>query len=127
MTILLRRTLFLALLAMAFAQPALAQQHWLVGTWSGAMTNLPTTNRFGADRIMEVKSVSADGTKAQASWTGGAGTQQVSLTISGNEVTFSTPTSAGANYKLTHSGNTLSGIWTSASGSANGGISLKKQ
>ncbi|MGE0151846.1 MAG: hypothetical protein AB7R90_04460 [Reyranellaceae bacterium] len=122
----LRKAFVVLLLAAASACPAAAQEHWLIGKWTGAMTNLPTTNRFGSERTLEVKSVSPDG-KAQASWTGGAGTQQVAVTVSGNEITFATPTSAGASYRMAHSGGTLSGTWSAAGGSASGGINLKKQ
>lgn len=123
----IRITLFALLLSLGFVGSATAQQHWLIGTWKGALGNLPTTNRFGSDRTMEVKSVSPDGSKAQASWTGATGTQSISITISGNDISFSTPGSAGANYKMTHSAGSLNGSWAAAGGSGGGTVNLKKQ
>ena len=123
----LRFTLFALLLSLGFVGSAAAQQHWLVGTWKGALGNLPTTNRFGPDRTMVVKSVSPDGGKAQATWTGATGTQSISITISGNEISFSTPGSAGANYKMTHNAGSLNGSWSAAGGSGGGTVNLKKQ
>lgn len=123
----IRITLFALLLSLGFVSSAAAQQHWLVGTWKGALGNLPTTNRFGPDRTMEVKSVSPDGGKAQATWTGATGTQSISITISGNDISFSTPGSSGATYKMTHNAGSLNGSWSGASGSANGSVNLKKQ
>ena len=122
------RYVALILVVMAGASGStMAQQHWLIGTWKGALNNLPTTNRFGADRTMEVKSVSADGGKAQAAWTGGTGTLQISISISGNDITFTTPGSAGATYKMTHNAGTLSGSWSPSGGSGGGAVNLKKQ
>lgn len=123
----LRSLALILILALGAAAPAAAQQHWLVGTWKGALGNLPTTNRFGPDRTMEVKSVSPDGGKAQASWIGATGAQPISITISGNDVSFTTAGSAGATYKMTHSGGSLSGSWSASGGSANGSVNLKKQ
>lgn len=123
----IRITLFALLLSLGFVGSAAAQQHWLVGTWKGALGNLPTTNRFGPDRTMEVKSVSPDGGKAQATWTGATGTQSISITISGNEISFSTPGSAGANYKMTHNAGSLNGSWAAGGGSGGGTVNLKKQ
>jgi len=124
----LRITLFALLLSLGFVGSAAAQQHWLVGTWKGALGNLTSTNRFGPDRTMEVKSVSPDGGKAQATWTGATGTLSISITISGNEISFTTPGSVGANYKMTHNAGALSGSWSPTGGSSGGGtVNLKKQ
>jgi len=123
----IRAIALLLLVAITAVAPASAQQHWLVGKWTGALTNLPSTNRFGAERTMEVKSVSPDG-KAQASWVSGGGTLQITLTVSGNDVTFTTPGTAGAYYKMTHNAGALSGTWTPTGGAAGGGtVNLKKQ
>ena len=110
------------------AAPAAAQQHWLVGKWTGALTNLPSTNRFGSERTMDVRSVSPDGTKAQAVWVTGGGTLQIALNISGNEVSFTTPGTGGAHYKMTHNAGALSGTWQPAGGAGGGGtVNFKKQ
>jgi hypothetical protein len=123
----LRTIALLLMVTIAAVAPASAQQHWLVGKWTGALTNLPSTNRFGSERTMEVKSVSPDG-KAQASWISGGGTLQITLTVLGNEVSFATPGTAGASYKLTHNAGTLSGAWTPSGGASSGGtVNLKKQ
>lgn len=124
----IRTILFALIMSLGVAGSAAAQKHWLAGKWTGAMTNLPSTNRFGSERTMDVKSVSPDGTKAQAVWITGGGTLQIALTISGSEVTFSTPGSSGAHYKLTHTAGTLSGAWGPAGGGGGGGtLNLKKQ
>lgn len=124
---LLRKIVLIVLVSTAFSSLASAQEHWLVGTWKGALTNLPSTNRFGADRTLEIKSVSPDG-KAQGSWVGGAGTVRVALVVSGNEVTFTTPGSSGASYKLVHNAGTMNGSWTPTGGASSGGsVTLKKQ
>lgn len=115
-------------IGLATMHAASAQQHWLIGSWSGTLTNLPTTNRFGADRTLEVKSVSADGTKGQGSWISGAGTYQISLDISGDDVAFTTPGTGGANYKLKHAAGTLTGEWAPVGGGRRGGnVTLKKK
>ncbi len=126
MTALRFLTLFLVL-ALGVSGSATAQQHWLVGTWKGALGNLPSTNRFGPDRTMQVKSVSPDGGKAQATWTGATGSQSISITISGNDISFTTSGSSGATYKMTHNGGSLSGSWTATGGSGGGTVNLKKQ
>jgi hypothetical protein len=122
------RAIAIALVFLAGTLPAAAQQHWLVGKWTGALTNLPSTNRFGSERTMDVKSVSPDGTKAQAVWVTGGGTVQVTLNVSGNEVSFTTPGTGGAHYKMTHNAGALSGSWTPAGGGGGGGtVNFKKQ
>jgi hypothetical protein len=125
----IRTLAFLLIVGLAASSPAGAQQpHWLLGKWTGTLTNLPATNRFGSERTMDVKSVSSDGTKAQASWGTGAGTSQINLAISGNEVTFTTPGSGGASYKLTHNAGALVGSWSPVGGASSGGsVNLKKQ
>ena len=119
-------TLILAL-AIGGAFPALAQQHWAVGQWQGKLGNLSSTNRFGPERTLDIKSVAADG-KAQATWTAATGTQPVTVSISGDEMTFSTAGTSGSTYKLTHKAGSLDGSWT-PNGGANGGgsINLKKK
>jgi hypothetical protein len=117
----------LLLVAIAAAAPASAQQHWLVGTWKGALGNLASTNRFGPDRTMEVKSVSPDGGKAQGTWIAATGSQPISITVSGNDITFSTAGTSGASYKMTHNASTLNGSWAPASGGAGGTVNMKKQ
>jgi hypothetical protein len=116
-----------ALLVFASALPSHSQQkHWLIGSWKGALGGLSSSNKYGSDRILTVKSVTPDGTAAGV-WEGQAGKVAVKLTVSGENVTFSTPGSQGATYQLTHKGNTLEGSWQ-GSGSAKGGsISLTKQ
>jgi len=115
-----------ALLLFALAAPSYAQQHWLVGSWKGALGGLTTTNKYGSDRTLTVNSVSADGT-AVGVWEGQAAKQAVKLTVSGEDVTFSTPGSQGATYHLTHKGNALDGNWQGASSGKGGPISLTKQ
>lgn len=123
----IRITLITLLLSLGLVGSAAAQQHWLVGTWKGALGNLPSTNRFGPDRTMEVKSVSPDGGKAQATWIAATGPQPISITISGNEISFTTAGSSGASYKMTHNTGSLSGSWTATGGSGSGTVNLKKQ
>jgi hypothetical protein len=123
-----RITLVAILMALGTALPAASQQHWLLGTWTGALTNLPGTNRFGADRTLEVKSVTPDGGTAQAVWTSGAGAVPIVVTIAGNELSFTTPGTNGSSYKLTHKGNSLDGSWTPNGGTKSGGsVSMKKK
>jgi len=119
-------TLILAL-AIGGALPALAQQHWAVGQWQGTLGNLPSTNRYGPERTLDIKSVSADG-KGQATWTSAIGTQAVTVSISGDEMTFSTTGTSGASYKLTHKAGALDGSWTPNGGGRGGGnVNLKKK
>jgi hypothetical protein len=126
-TSVIRAIALLLIVAIAAAAPASAQQHWLVGKWTGSLTNLPSTNRFGSERTLDVKSVAPDG-KAQAAWISGGGTLQITLTVSGNEVSFSTPGTAGAHYKMVHNAGTLSGTWAPAGGGSGGGtVNFKKQ
>jgi hypothetical protein len=115
------------MVAVAAAAPASAQQHWLVGTWKGALGNLSSTNRFGPDRTLEVKSVSPEGGKAQGTWIAATGAQPVTITISGNDISFSTAGSSGSSYKMTHNASSLSGSWSAASGGAGGTVNMKKQ
>lgn len=116
------------LVALAANAPAGAQQpHWLVGTWKGALGNLPSTNRFGPDRTLEVKTVAPNGSTAQGRWIAQTGTQTVAITISGNEISFATAGSSGATYKMTHNAGTLTGSWAAVGGGGGGTITLKKQ
>jgi hypothetical protein len=115
------------LLAFGTALPAASQQHWAVGQWEGNLGNLPSTNRFGSERTLVVKSVTADG-KGQATWTGATGSQPVTVSISGDNMTFSTPGTSGASYKLTHKSGTLNGNWEPSGGAkAGGSVTLKKK
>lgn len=116
-----------ALLAFAVAAPSQGQQkHWLVGTWKGALGGLSTTNQYGADRILTVNSVAADGT-ASGVWEGSSTKQGVKLTVAGDNVTFTTPGAQGATYKMTHKGNALEGSWQGSGSGRSGPITLSKQ
>lgn len=118
----------LLLLAIGAANPASAQQHWLTGNWAGTLSNLPMNNRAGPERTLEVKSVSADGTSAQGRWVNAAGSSNIAIAISGNDISFTTPGSSGANYKLKHNAGVLNGEWAPAGGGGRGGsVTLKKQ
>jgi hypothetical protein len=122
------RAIALLLLVAFAAAPASAQQHWLQGKWSGTLTNQPMNSRTGPERTLDVKSVSADGTSAQAEWINSASTSKITITISGNDITFTTPGSSGSNYKLKHNAGVLSGDWQPAGGGTRGGsVNLKKQ
>jgi|CXWL01.1.fsa_nt_gi hypothetical protein len=123
----LRILVVAVLLVLSNALPAASQQHWAVGVWQGNLGNLPATNRYGPERTLDIKSVSADG-KGQATWTSAIGTQAVTLSISGNEMTFSTTGTSGASYKLTHKAGVLDGSWTPNGGGRGGGnVNLKKK
>ncbi len=123
----LRAVLLALLLSIGVAGHSAAQQHWLQGTWTGAMTNLPPTNRFGADRTLEVTSVAPDGASASGTWTSAAAKVPLAIAIAGETVSFTSPGSAGAVYKLTRKGGIMEGSWAAVAGSAGGSLSLKKQ
>lgn len=124
----LRAIAFLLLVAIAAAAPAGAQQHWLQGTWTGTLTNQPMNSRTGPERTLNVKSVSADGTSAQADWISATSTIKITIAIAGNDISFTTPGSSGANYKMKHNAGALSGEWGPAGGGTRGGsVNFKKQ
>jgi hypothetical protein len=123
----LRILVVAVLLVLGNALPAASQQHWAIGQWQGHLGNLPSTNRFGTERTLDIKSVSADG-KGQATWTAASGTQPVTVSISGNDMAFTTGGTNGASYKLTHKAGVLDGSWTPSGGTKGGGsVSLKKK
>jgi hypothetical protein len=125
-----RALALLLMVAIAVAAPASAQQHWLVGTWTGALTNQPMNSRTGPERTLVITSVSADGATAQATWANATSSnaQKVNVAIAGNDISFTTAGSSGANYKLKHNAGTLSGDWAPAGGATRGGsVNLKKQ
>jgi hypothetical protein len=114
------------LVSIAASLPASAQEHWAVGKWVGNLGGLPSTNRFGTERTLEIKSV-ANGT-AQGIWNYAGGTAQtVTAAISGNDMSFTTAGSSGAIYKLTHKSGALDGSWSPTSGKAGGSVNMKKQ
>ncbi len=122
----------LALFAVAVV-PASAQQqkHWLIGTWKGELGNVATTTRYGSERTLIVNKVAADGSSAKANWAGqGKGEGEggtVTLTISGDQVSFMTSGSQGNSYKLTHKGDSLEGDWQRSGAAKGGAVFLKKQ
>lgn len=116
------------LLAFAASLPASSQQpHWLVGVWEGTISNLPASNRYGAERTLTVKSVSADGSSAQGNWVGAASNVNVTIAIAGETITFTSPGNAGATYKLTRKASALDGTWDPISGRGGGGVILKRK
>ena len=115
-----------ALLAIAIAAPSQAQQkHWLVGSWKGALGGISTNNQFGAERTLTVNAVAADGT-ATGIWESANAKQAIKITVSGDNITFVTPGSQGATYKLTHKGNSLDGSWQGSGTGKSGPITLTK-
>lgn len=116
-------------LSLACFAPATAQQpHWLVGEWSGELSNVAANARFGNTRTLAVASVAPGGASAQGTWTSAASKVQVSIVIAGDAVTFTSPGSGGATYKLTRAGDTLAGTWNTTGASQLGGnVSLKKK
>lgn len=123
-----RAVAFMLLVSIAAALPASAQQHWAVGKWVGNLGGLPSTNRFGTERTLEIKSVAANST-AQGVWTyAGGAPQTVTVTISGNDMSFTTAGTSGATYKMTHKAGALDGSWTPSGGTRGGGaVNMKKQ
>jgi len=116
------------LLTIASAVPSFSQQpHWLVGTWKGELGGLSTSAKYGSDRTLTISAVAADGASANAVWEGPGAKQTVKLTIAGDNVNFSTPTSQGSDYKLVHKGNKLEGVWQGTGTGKSGPVSLTKQ
>ncbi len=124
-----RLAVVLLALSFLFALPAHGQQpHWLLGDWSGEMSNVSAASRLGVGRTLSVTSVSPDGATAQGTWANAAGKLPVSIAIAGEAISFTTPGSAGAAYKLTHKAGTLAGRWeTVGAGGASGSVSLQKK
>jgi hypothetical protein len=107
--------------------PAAAQQpHWLLGTWEGELKNAPQSP-LGNVRTMKVVSVSADGTSAQGTYGGQAGTVNITLAIAGDSVTFTTMGNQGSTNKLTRKGATLEGTWNHGASGRNGAMILSKK
>jgi hypothetical protein len=113
-----------ALLSIAAALPLQAQQHWLVGSWKGTLSGLGNTP-YGNERTLTVTAVSGNTAKGQ--WVGPSSNQSVTITIAGDSISFATPGSAGATYKMTNKGKSLDGTWTASGNGKNGPISLTKQ
>ncbi|MEO8559636.1 MAG: hypothetical protein ABI439_11280 [Rhodospirillales bacterium] len=120
----LRLFAVVALLLIASAAPSYSQQHWLVGSWKGALSGLGNVP-YGTERTLTI--AATDGTTAKGQWIGPQLTQNVTITISGDSISFATPGSAGATYKMTHKGNALDGTWTGSGSGKSGPISLSKQ
>jgi len=123
---LLRSLVASFLLALFYAAPVAAQQHWLVGTWEGELQNAPA-GPLGSKRTMIVTSVAADGMAADATYGGQAGMTNVKLAIAGDSVSFATGGNQGGTYKMTRKGNTLEGSWTHTGSGRNGGMALSKK
>lgn len=123
---LLAAALALLFVALPLAGPSFAQQHWLIGSWKGALSGVPSGSLYGTDRTLTVSSVAADGS-ASGVWTGPSAKQPVKLTVNGDTVTFITPGSTGASYKLMHKGNALEGSWQNSGNGKGGAVSLTKQ
>lgn len=118
----------LVALSFLLALPAQAQQHWLLGQWYGEFPNVDPASRYGAGRTLTVTSVDASGATASGTWASRAGAVPVSLAIAGETVTFTTPGSTGASYKLTRTGNKLEGPWqTIGTSRLSGNITLQKK
>ncbi len=116
------------MLAIGFALPGSAQQpHWLTGIWEGSLGNLPTTTRFGPERTLTVASVAASGASAKGTWVGANSKANVDIAIAGDTISFTTPGSSGASYKLAHKGNALEGTWSPTGGRGGGTVTLKKK
>lgn len=120
------RLAFLAILLGSIMPAAAQQPHWLVGTWEGELKNAPA-GPLGSTRILNVASVSADSTSAQATYGGQAGMTNVTLAIAGNSVTFTTGGTQGGAYKLARKGNMLDGSWSHTASGRNGGMTLNKK
>lgn len=112
------------LLSIASIVPSHAQQHWLVGTWKGNLSGLGNTP-YGNERTLTVTAV--DGNAAKGQWVGPSSNQNVTIAIAGDSISFTTPGTAGATYKMTNKGKSLDGTWTSSGSGKNGPISLSKQ
>lgn len=112
----------------ALASAAAQQPHWLVGEWSGELSNVAANSRYGNTRTLTVASVAPDGASAQGTWASAASKVPVSIIIAGDAVTFTSPGSSGAIYKLTRAGNKLTGPWNTTGPSQLGGnVSLQKK
>lgn len=124
-----RSLIVVFLVSLAALAPAAAQQpHWLVGEWSGELTNVAASARYGNTRTLAVASVAPDGASAQGTWASAASKVPVSIVIAGDAVSFSSPGSSGATYRLTRAGNALSGRWETTGASQLGGsVSLQKK
>lgn len=125
----MRRRNFIVM-GLAALMPSLAlgaNEHWLLGTWEGGRRNVGSNSRTGSDRILIVRSVTSDGATAKGSWVVSTGTVAVTLTITGDNVTFTTPGAQGNTYRLVRKGDLLEGDWTTQATGRVGSIELKKK
>jgi hypothetical protein len=83
--------------------------------------------KYGSDPTLTITPVAAEGAWPNAVWEGPGSKQTVKLTIAGDNVNFTTPTSQGSDYKLVHKGNKLEGVWQGTGTGKSGPISLTKQ
>ncbi|MGE0659572.1 MAG: hypothetical protein AB7F36_11360 [Reyranellaceae bacterium] len=116
-------------LSLACFAPATAQQpHWLLGEWSGELANVSANARFGNTRTLAVTSVAPDGASAQGTWASAASKVPVAIIVAGDTVSFTSPGSGGAAYKLVRKGNKLDGTWETVGASRlSGNIALQKK
>ena len=116
------------LLMVASALPSHAQpKHWLVGTWKGAISGVSSSAKYGTERTLTITAVDASGTSANGVYEGPGAKQTVKIAISGDAISFATASSQGAEYKMTHKGDKLEGIWQGKGSAASGQVTLTKQ
>jgi hypothetical protein len=123
-----RLLMAVAALSIASGPPVLgADATWLLGSWVGER-DVGKATRDGSDRVLTVRSVSADGTSANATWRTDRGTLSLKIKIAGEHINFSTGFQGvqGADYSLDRRGNALVGTYTGNEGKP-GAITLKKQ